>query len=83
MEYMEARMQDRYDGFDKEMQTALAADGEKLRALTGEDHGPWFIVDEAHIDGAPAWQSYTPQLPASPNLVGFSTVPVSFPPVRS
>lgn len=27
--------------FDKEMQAALAADGEKLRAMTGEDHGPW------------------------------------------
>lgn len=25
---------------DKEMQRALEADGEKLRALTGEDHGP-------------------------------------------
>ncbi len=25
---------------DKEMQKALEADGEKLRALTGEDHGP-------------------------------------------
>lgn len=26
---------------DKEMQAALIADGEKLAALTGEDHGPW------------------------------------------
>lgn len=26
---------------DKEMQRALEADGEKLRAMTGEDHGPW------------------------------------------
>ena len=26
--------------FDKEMEAALIADGEKLRALTGEDHGP-------------------------------------------
>ena len=26
---------------DKEMQKALEADGEKLRQLTGEDHGPW------------------------------------------
>lgn len=25
---------------DKEMQAALEADGEKLRQLTGEDHGP-------------------------------------------
>lgn len=27
--------------FDIEMQKALEADGEKLRQLTGEDHGPW------------------------------------------
>lgn len=27
--------------FDQEMEAALIADGEKLRALTGEDHGPW------------------------------------------
>lgn len=27
--------------FDREMQRALEADGEKLRQLTGEDHGPW------------------------------------------
>lgn len=26
---------------DSEMQRALEADGEKLRQLTGEDHGPW------------------------------------------
>ena len=32
--------------FDREMQRALEADGEKLRQLTGEDHGPWFIDDE-------------------------------------
>lgn len=28
--------------FDKEMIQALEADGEKLRQLTGEDHGPHF-----------------------------------------
>jgi hypothetical protein len=26
------------------MQKALEADGEKLRQLTGEDHGPYFIM---------------------------------------
>lgn len=26
---------------DREMEAALIADGEKLRQLTGEDHGPW------------------------------------------
>ncbi|MBX4941149.1 hypothetical protein [Rhizobium binae] len=46
MEYMEARMQDRCDAFDKEMQAALEADGEKLRALTGEDHGPWPVITD-------------------------------------
>ena len=27
-----------------EMARALEADGEKLRQLTGEDHGPWRVV---------------------------------------
>lgn len=31
--------------FADEMWEALEADGEKLRQLTGEDHGPWFIED--------------------------------------
>jgi hypothetical protein len=31
---------------DDEMHRALAADGEKLRQLTGEDHGPFEIEDE-------------------------------------
>jgi hypothetical protein len=31
--------------WDKEMQAALIADGEKLRAMTGEDHGPYFFDD--------------------------------------
>jgi len=30
------------EGFSTEMQAALEADGEKLRQLTGEDHGPYF-----------------------------------------
>ena len=29
---------------DKTMMAALEADGEKLRALTGEDHGPHFVT---------------------------------------
>lgn len=33
-------------GWDSEMERALIADGEKLRALTGEDHGPWFDGDD-------------------------------------
>ena len=36
--------------FDKEMERALMADGEKLRALTGEDHGPWDLDDFALAD---------------------------------
>lgn len=30
---------------DKAMMKALEADGEKLRQLTGEDHGPFEVVD--------------------------------------
>lgn len=30
---------------DKEMMQALEADGEKLRQLTGEDHGPFFVCE--------------------------------------
>ena len=39
--------------FDKEMMRALEADGEKLRQLTGEDHGPVFIEPDsvAHKHG--------------------------------
>ena len=33
--------------FSPEMQAALEADGEKLRAMTGEDHGPWDMADFA------------------------------------
>ena len=29
----------------KEMQAALLADGEKLKALTGIDHGPFFVPE--------------------------------------
>jgi NTP pyrophosphatase (non-canonical NTP hydrolase) len=36
--------------FDKAMQQALAEDGEKLRQLTGEDHGPYF--PDAFVDTA-------------------------------
>lgn len=46
MEHMEAKMQDRYDALDKEMQAALAADGENLSAMTGEDHGTWEKITE-------------------------------------
>ena len=31
--------------FTKDMMTALETDGEKLRQLTGEDHGPVFLID--------------------------------------
>ena len=30
--------------FDREMMAALEADGEKLRRMTGEDHGPFGTV---------------------------------------
>lgn len=31
--------------FDRAMQRALDEDGQKLRELTGEDHGPAFLLD--------------------------------------
>jgi predicted nucleic-acid-binding Zn-ribbon protein len=37
--------------YDREMQAALEADGEKLRQLTGEDHGPWYFVDCPNCGG--------------------------------
>ena len=40
--------------FDREMQKALTADGEKLRALTGKDHGPVFLDDEFRCCGCGA-----------------------------
>lgn len=33
--------------FNKEMQAALIADGEKLAALSGEDHGPYFVSEKS------------------------------------
>lgn len=38
--------------FADEMWEALEADGEKLRQLTGEDHGPWLIEDCPECGGA-------------------------------
>jgi len=38
--------------WDDEMQRALEADGEKLRQLTGEDHGPWPRMPRHSVD----WQ---------------------------
>jgi len=42
---------------DPEMMAALEADGEKLRQLTGEDHGPVFMEDDGccgqYVWGAP------------------------------
>lgn len=38
--------------YDREMQAALEADGEKLRQLTGEDHGPWNPLLRHSVD----WQ---------------------------
>ena len=35
----------------KEMIAALKADGEKLKALTGEDHGPIWIDEASYLTG--------------------------------
>lgn len=45
-------------GFDKEMQKALEADGEKLREMTGEDHGPWFFDDPGEDCGNCGGEGY-------------------------
>ncbi|RVP13116.1 hypothetical protein CN085_19585 [Sinorhizobium meliloti] len=37
--------------FDKEMQKALQADGEYLRQMTGEDHGPTYLATCQECDG--------------------------------
>lgn len=36
---------------DREMQRALEGDGEKLRQLTGEDHGPWPLYASPELSG--------------------------------
>lgn len=36
---------------NKEMQRALVADGEKLKAMTGKDHGPWEYPDSSGDTG--------------------------------
>ncbi len=46
---------------DREMMEALEADGEKLRQLTDEEHGPAFVADDqrcpvcGETDPWPAW----------------------------
>lgn len=51
------------DPWDVEMQRALELDGEKLRQLTGEDHGPWVLATCPNCDGLGEWDEG--QLPAS------------------
>lgn len=48
-------------GFDTDMQRALEADGEKLKQLTGEDHGPVFYDDAAGESHSPF--PYEPLVP--------------------
>lgn len=43
---------------DKEMIAALEADGEKLRHLTGEDHGPEFWLDCPECGGEGAIEKW-------------------------
>lgn len=35
--------------FNLEMQRALLADGDKLRDMLGEDHGPWFDLESPFL----------------------------------
>jgi len=46
---------------EREMQRALELDGEKLRQLTGHDHGPWYVCPTC--DGLGEWDEGP--LPAS------------------
>lgn len=39
--------------FDHGMQRALELDGEKLRQITGEDHGPWVLSEDLYPGQAP------------------------------
>jgi NTP pyrophosphatase (non-canonical NTP hydrolase) len=53
--------------FDKAMQQALAEDGEKLRQLTGEDHGPYF--EEPFVDTA-NYQAFVRESAIFPKRLG-------------
>lgn len=46
---------------DKRMQQALIEDGEKLYALTGEDHGPYFVGEAQHVEEAPTELTVPPK----------------------
>lgn len=50
---------------DEEMRLALELDGEKLRQLTDEDHGPWYIQGaSSELDAAACaiWAELCPGL---------------------
>lgn len=51
--------------FTQEMRRALEADGEKLRQLTGEDHGPEFLLTCPECEGEGSWEEPEP-LPDDP-----------------
>ena len=40
---------------DRAMMLALEADGEKLRLMTGKDHGPHFLRECFHCGDEPEW----------------------------
>lgn len=40
---------------------ALVADGDKLLAITGKDHGPWFYDDAAGESHGPFYGPYEPE----------------------
>ena len=42
-------------GFSRSMMAALEKDGEMLRQITGEDHGPVFLDGCDYCDGEPEW----------------------------
>ncbi|MBB6299933.1 hypothetical protein [Rhizobium leucaenae] len=62
---------------DQEMQAALLADGEKLAALTGDDHGPYFdrpIVAEQQGGGDTVWKT----MDSAPTEPGIEVIAARF-----
>ena len=50
--------------FDREMMKALEADGEKLRLMTGQEHGPVFLSDDDEISDNPDFEAWLQVLEA-------------------
>ncbi len=65
--------------FSREMMKALEADGEKLRQLTGEDHGPVFLPELGCEHCAPDAKSVGPGWIEQPNNGPIQSCPICNP----